>query len=101
GGFSARYSDVDMAVLSERGLPPPVQERTKPHAAALSAEWGPKLSVFWADRNFHVGRFLPLDRVDYLDHAMVLTERERVRPPRPTLDEVRSYLRGAPFANWT
>src|SRR4029079_16809992 len=26
---------------------------------------------------------------------------ERVRPPRPTLDEVQSYLRGAPFANWT
>ena len=101
GGFSARYSDVDMAVISEAGLPPQVLERARPHAAALSADWGPKLSVFWTDRQFRVGRFLPLDRVDYLDHAVVLTERERVRPPRPMLDEVRSYLRGAPFANWT
>ena len=27
-------------------------------------------------------------------------ERERVQPARPTLDDVRHYLRGAPFANW-
>jgi hypothetical protein len=27
-------------------------------------------------------------------------ERERVRPQRPTLEEIRQYLRGAPFNNW-
>jgi hypothetical protein len=27
-------------------------------------------------------------------------EREPVRPTRPTLDEIRLYLRGTPFANW-
>jgi hypothetical protein len=27
-------------------------------------------------------------------------ERECIRPPRPTLKDVRQYLRGAPFANW-
>jgi hypothetical protein len=27
-------------------------------------------------------------------------ERECLRPARPTLEEVRNYLRGAPFANW-
>jgi hypothetical protein len=42
-----------------------------------------------------------LDRVDYLDNAVVLTERERVRPARPTLTEIRRYLAGAPFKNWT
>ena len=31
---------------------------------------------------------------------MTLAERERVRPPRPTLAEIRDYLRGAPFADW-
>jgi hypothetical protein len=56
--------------------------------------------VFWTDRQFCGGRFLPLDRIDYLDHAVVLTERECVRPVRPTLEETRRYLRGAPFANW-
>jgi hypothetical protein len=27
-------------------------------------------------------------------------ERERVRPARPTLDDIRPYLSGAPFADW-
>src|SRR5262249_29872005 len=45
--------------------------------------------------------FPPLDRIDYLDHAVVLTERERVRPAQPALDEIHRYLAGAPFANWS
>ena len=100
GGFSARYSDVDMAVIAEHGLPQRLLDNTKAEAVALSPEWGPKLSVFWSDRAFGVGRFPPLDRLDYLDHAVALTERERVKPPRPSLDEVRGYLGGAPFAGW-
>jgi hypothetical protein len=69
-------------------------------AVALSADWGPKVSVFWTDSHFSIVRFPPLDRIDYLDHAVVLMERECIRPPRPTLKDVRQYLRGAPFANW-
>ena len=100
GGFSDRYSDVDVALITEQGLSPDQLERGKAEAAALSGDWGPKLSVFWADRNFSLGRFPPLDRVDYLDHAVPLFEDEYVRPPRPALREVQEYLRGAPFANW-
>jgi len=99
-GFSRRYSDVDIALVTVSGLFQPVLDRLRSTAVALSADWGPKVSIFWADRYFSLGRFPPLDRVDYLDHAVVLTERERVRPPRPTLDEIRQYLGGAPFANW-
>jgi hypothetical protein len=69
-------------------------------AVALSADWGPKVSVFWTDRQFSLGRFPPLDRLDYLDHAVALVERECVRPARPTLEEIHQYLRGAPFASW-
>jgi len=100
GGFSARYSDVDVAVITENGITQPVLDRVKGEAASLSADWGPKLSLFWSDRNFTVGRFPPLDRIDYLDHAVALTERERVRPARPSLDEVRRYLGSAPFDAW-
>jgi hypothetical protein len=32
--------------------------------------------------------------------ARRLVEGEHVAPARPMLDEVRSYLAGAPFANW-
>jgi len=101
GGFSRRYSDVDMAVVDETGLSPQQLDRVRGEAVALSAEWGPKVSVFWADRQFSAGRFPPLDRIDYLDRPVVLMERERVQPARPTLGEVRQYLRGAPFAGWT
>jgi hypothetical protein len=101
GGFSARYSDIDLALVTGAGLSPPALDRLRGDAVALSADWGPKVSVFWADRHFSIGRFPPLDRVDYLDHAVALMERERVRPARPTLEEIRHYLRGAPFAGWT
>lgn len=100
-GFSRRYSDVDIALVTEAGLSAQALDRVRSEAAALSADWGPKLSVFWTDRQFCRGRFLPLDRIDYLDHAVVLMERECVRPARPTLEETQRYLRGAPFANWT
>ncbi len=101
GGFSARYSDVDVAVITEAGLSDPMLDRTRREAAALSAEWGPRLSVFWADRRFGIGRFPPLDCIDYLDHGRALLEREAVRPPRPALAEVRRYLAGAPLARWS
>src|SRR5260370_5856885 len=101
GGFSRRYSDVDIALVTERGVSPHTLDDMRSEAVALSAEWGPKLSVFWSERHFSLGRFPPLDRIDYLDHAVVLMERERVRPARPSLEEIQRYLSGAPFANWT
>ena len=100
GGFSRRYSDIDVAVITETGLATQTLETLRGQAAALSADWGPKVSVFWTDRQFAVGRFPPLDRLDYLDRPVVLAEREHVTPARPPLQEIRDYLRGAPFANW-
>jgi hypothetical protein len=100
GGFSQRYSDIDVAVITETGLSPQALETLRSHAIATSAEWGPKVSLFWADRQFSIGRFPPLDRLDYLDRPVVLAQRERVSPPRPSLPEIRNYLSGAPFTNW-
>jgi hypothetical protein len=99
-GFSRRYSDIDMALVTTAGLSPQVIDRVRGEARALSADWGPKVSVFWTDRHFSRGRFPPLDRIDYLDHAVALMERECVRPARPTLQEIHDYLSGAPFVNW-
>ena len=101
GGFSPRYSDIDIALVTEAGLCPRMLDRVRSQAATLSADWGPKLSVFWTDRHFSLGRFPPLDCIDYLDHAVALTERQRVQPVRPPLDEIQRYLADAPFANWT
>ena len=99
-GFSRRYSDIDIALVTVAGLSPAALDRLRNEAVALSADWGAKISIFWTDRNFLLGRFPPLDRIDYLDYAVALMERECVRPARPTLEEIQHYLRGAPFANW-
>jgi predicted nucleotidyltransferase len=100
GGFSRRYSDIDMAAITETGLTADTIDRLRDEAAARSPEWAAKVSVFWADRRFTVGRFPPLDRIDYIERPITLFERERVAPAPPTLEEIRAYLRGAPFANW-
>lgn len=101
GGFSHRYSDIDLALITERGLDQTSLQGLCAQALALSSELGPKVSVFWTDRGFEGGRFPPLDRADYLDHAVPIIERERIAPPRPSLDEIRGYLAGTPFTNWT
>jgi predicted nucleotidyltransferase len=101
GGFSHRYSDIDLALVTEDGLDAAALTKLRALAAEQDAALSQKLSVFWADRHFSIGRLPPLDRADYLDHAIVIAERERIRPARPTLDEIRAYLKGAPFSNWT
>src|ERR1700722_504384 len=100
-GVSRRFSDVDIALVTTTGLSSQGLDRIRVAAVRLSADWGPKVSFFWADRHFSLGRFPPLDRIDYLDHAIALTERERVLATRPTLAEVRDYLRGSPFTGWS
>jgi hypothetical protein len=101
GGFSRRYSDIDMALITEVALDDAALTTLRGLATECDATLSQKLSVFWSDRGFTLGRFPPLDRIDYLDRAVVLTERECVLPARPTLDEIRFYLSGAPFTNWT
>jgi predicted nucleotidyltransferase len=100
GGFSRRYSDIDIAVVTEAGLSTQTLDRVRGEAIALSADLGSRVSVFWTDRHFSLGRFPLLDRVDYLDHALALMEHHRVGPTRPSHDEIRRYLADAPFANW-
>jgi hypothetical protein len=100
GGFSRRYSDIDMAAITESGLAAQALDAMHADADDMSQELAPKLSIFWTDRRFGVGRFPPLDRGDYLDHAVTLTERQRATPARPTLEEVRGYLAGTPFVKW-
>jgi predicted nucleotidyltransferase len=101
GGFSYRYSDIDLALITEDGLDTAALTTLRALATEQDAVLSQKLSVFWADRHFSVGRLPPLDRADYLDHAIAISERERVRPARPTRDEIHAYLKGAPFSNWT
>jgi hypothetical protein len=45
-GFSRRYSDVDIALITQTGLTQKTLDRMQSQAFALSAEWGAKLSIF-------------------------------------------------------
>ncbi|MEE9194517.1 MAG: hypothetical protein V3U44_01650, partial [Alphaproteobacteria bacterium] len=64
GGFNRRYSEIDMAVIAENGLAEDLREEVLTEAARLSPALAPKLSLFWTDRGFAIGRFPPLDRAD-------------------------------------
>lgn len=99
-GFNRRYSDIDVGLVAETGVTDADIEAMRTEALVLSPDLAAKVSLFWTDRGFSIGRFPPLDRLDYLDHAVALVERERVNPPRPSLDDIQTYLRGAPFENW-
>jgi hypothetical protein len=101
GGFSRRYSDIDIAIVTESGLNAAELDQLRAIAVATSEEFARKLSIFWTDRTFAVGRLPPLDRVDFLDHGVTLIGQERVTPDRPSLDEIRDYLCGKPFESWT
>src|SRR5215469_5435322 len=56
GGFNARYSDIDMAVIAEEPLDAAALDRLHAVAADVSSELMAKLSIFWADRHFRAGR---------------------------------------------
>jgi predicted nucleotidyltransferase len=101
GGFNRRYSDIDVALISENGIDDTQHEAFDTEAKRLSPELANRVSLFWSDRQFSVGRFPPLDRLDYIDCAVPLAEREKTAIDRPSLEEVRTYLRGAPFEQWS
>ena len=82
GGFNRRYSDIDIGVVSETGLTDSEIAALRDEAMRLAPDLAAKVSLFWTDRDFSAGRFPPLDRMDYLDHAVPLAERERIVPLR-------------------
>jgi len=101
GGYSARYSDIDIALIADNALSSGESDMVHAKVASHSAELAARYSLFWTDANFSAGRFPPLDRIDYLDHAVPLLERRRLQPDRPSIAEVRGYLGGAPLRNWS
>lgn len=100
GGYGARYSDIDLALIVETPLTTGELDEMKRQTVAHGGSLAKKLSLFWADASFSTGRMPPLDRIDYLDHAVPLVERRRVAPARPTVQAIRDYLSGEPFHGW-
>jgi hypothetical protein len=89
-----------MALISQNPPAAADFDMVNGRSAVCSPILAAKVSLFWANATFSAGRFPPLDRVDYLDHRVVLLERQRVSPERPTLREIRTYLRAGPLQKW-
>src|SRR5262245_13001982 len=47
GGFSRRYSDIDVAVITKAGLTPTDLDAMRAATAARPSEFAAKLSIFW------------------------------------------------------
>jgi predicted nucleotidyltransferase len=101
GGYRAAYSDIDMALISQTPLTAADFDVVNSKIALASAVLALKVSLFWTDATFSAGRFPTLDRIDYLDHRVVLLERCCLLPKRPTLREVRIYLSADPLRKWS
>lgn len=98
GGFSERYSDIDVAVI----LKAPAEEAAIAPAIAR-AKLGPdggRLSVFWSDAAFSCGRFPVLDRADLAEHG-VWTSGSPPAISRPSLAEARDALLRIHLPYWT
>lgn len=100
GGFNRRYSDIDVGLISENGVEDAFLEALEAEACAIAPDLGSRVSIFWTDRAFSVGRFPPLDRIDYIEHAIPLEECERVEVSKPSLEEIQIYMRGSPLERW-
>ena len=79
GGFSHRYSDIDVVLVTEDGLDAATLTALRSLATERDAELGQKLSLFWSDHRFTTGRLPPLDRMDYIENAIVLTATSNTR----------------------
>jgi hypothetical protein len=101
GGYSAQYSDIDVALITLNGLITSDLELVHNEAARRWPDLASGLSLFWTDETFSSGRFPPLDRIDYLDHRRPLLERRRATPARPSLFEIREYLSGDALLVWS
>jgi hypothetical protein len=101
GGFSRRYSDIDVALISNDWLAPSELQGLTSQVATQFPEIMQPVPIFWADANFSLGRFPPLDRIDYLDHGVPLFQARHVVPARPDLRDVRAYLSGEPLQKWS
>ena len=100
GGFNRRYSDIDVALITENGVDEDFLKVLQVEAEVIDPALAYKVSLFWSDSKFSVGRFPPLDRLDYIEHAIALREDKKIIAPKPEFAEIRDYLRGAPFEQW-
>jgi hypothetical protein len=69
-GFSRRYSDIDIALVTTAGLAPQALDHLRDEAVALSTHWGPRFQCsgptgtsLWADFRHWIGSTISTTRL--------------------------------------
>ena len=99
GGFSERFSDIDV-VLLYKTLPPARSVEEKIAAWKTGLPEGERWSIFWSDSNLISGRMPTPDRIDLLDNGKLFYGEGAAFGARPSLDELRAYLRNTSIPYW-
>ncbi|MDG6905271.1 MAG: nucleotidyltransferase domain-containing protein [Nitrososphaerota archaeon] len=92
GGFSEKYSDIDIAVILNSASPPEKMDEIISGAKGLNEELGKRLSVFWGNPSFVWGRLPVMDRLDILDHGVPLMHNCKANFARPDSNAIHSAL---------
>lgn len=102
GGFSERFSDIDLAVILSAPVADSVVETASQQLAALEpAALAKRVSLFWTVPDFSWGRMRPVDQVDLHDNGQVLWGQDlNALAPRPSLEAVRSDMQLHSLPYW-
>ncbi|MEB4592701.1 hypothetical protein VSS37_17085 [Candidatus Thiothrix sp. Deng01] len=102
GGFSARFSDIDLAVILSAPVAGSVVGTAQQQLAALEPmELAKRVSLFWTVPDFSWGRMRPVDQVDLHDNGQVLWGQALDGlAPRPSLAEVRADMQLHSLPYW-
>jgi predicted nucleotidyltransferase len=102
GGFSERFSDIDLAVILQAPVADSVVEDAKAQLALLEpATLAKRVSLFWTVADFTWGRLRPVDQVDLHDNGQVLWGKSLSGlAPRPSLAVVRADMQVHSLPYW-
>ncbi|WP_353570781.1 hypothetical protein [Candidatus Albibeggiatoa sp. nov. BB20] len=103
GGFSERFSDIDIAVVLSEPATNDVIADVKQQILNLEPNTlAKRVSLFWTVPDFSWGRLRPVDQLDFLDNRQCLWgEPLQNLPPRPSLDLVRSDMLEHSLPYWS
>jgi len=103
GGFSERFSDIDIAVVLHEPVTDAVIDNVKQQILQLEpTALAKRVSLFWTVSDFSWGRLRPVDQLDFLDNRECLWgEPLQDLPVRPALDIVRKDMHDHSLPYWS
>ncbi|HGG57314.1 MAG TPA: hypothetical protein ENK31_05915 [Nannocystis exedens] len=99
GGYSADCSDIDVALFFRPGYEADL-DALRASLRAVDGMLESRLSIFWSTPGFIGGRFPALDRIDLLDHGVLIDGEAIDDLPRPGREAIEAQLRAHATGYW-